>query len=697
MSGFHPPDNGGGGAALTTEDEGSPVGTAQSTFNFVGAGVTAASVGGVTTITIPGGSAGAGDVVGPASATDNAIVRYDATTGKLVQNSLVTIGDTGNIALPAAATVDGRDVSVDGTKLDGIAAGATANTASAATPQPIGTATVGVNAPYAREDHVHAIPAGHVTLAMQANLAQDQFIGRVTASTGVPETATITSAARTVLDDVTVAAMVDTLGGAASSGTGGIARVNSPTFTTPNIGTATGSITGNAATVTTNANLTGPITSVGNATTIADPELAAIAGLTSAADKVPYFTGSGTAALADLTAAGRAMTGAASATAQTALLDTVTSGAKGLAPASGGGTTNFLRADGTWAAPPGGGGSGDVVGPASATDNAVARFDTTTGKLIQNSAVTIDDSGNITTAGTVDGRDVSVDGTKLDTITVANIPTANEKAALVGTSGTATSGSNKLVDNADTRLTDARTPTGSAGGDLTGSTYPNPTIAASAVTNAKMANMAAHTFKGNNTAGASAPLDLTATQLTAELDTVTSAAKGLAPASGGGTTNFLRADGTWAAPSGGGSVATDTIWDAKGDLAAATGADAASRLAVGTNGQVLTADSTQSTGMRWATPSSGGGTTGVATLDFGAAPGTNFVQTVITGQAGILTGSHADAYLMAASTASHNAYEHAVVPIRVTTGDIVAGTGFTINAVTDWRLSGTFNVYWVWA
>jgi hypothetical protein len=40
-------------------------------------------------------------------------------------------------------------------------------------------------------------------------------------------------------------------------------------------------------------------------------------------------------------------------------------------------------------------GSGDVVGPASATDNAIARFDTTTGKLIQNSAVTIDDSGNM--------------------------------------------------------------------------------------------------------------------------------------------------------------------------------------------------------------------------------------------------------------------------------------------------------------
>lgn len=42
------------------------------------------------------------------------------------------------------------------------------------------------------------------------------------------------------------------------------------------------------------------------------------------------------------------------------------------------------------------GGSGDVVGPGSSTDNAIARFDGTTGKLIQDSSATIDDSGNIT-------------------------------------------------------------------------------------------------------------------------------------------------------------------------------------------------------------------------------------------------------------------------------------------------------------
>jgi ribosomal protein L14 len=37
-------------------------------------------------------------VVGPSSATDNAIARYDSTTGKLIQNSLLTISDSGDLA-----------------------------------------------------------------------------------------------------------------------------------------------------------------------------------------------------------------------------------------------------------------------------------------------------------------------------------------------------------------------------------------------------------------------------------------------------------------------------------------------------------------------------------------------------------------------------------------------------------------------
>jgi len=60
-------------------------------------------------------------------------------------------------------------------------------------------------------------------------------------------------------------------------------------------------------------------------------------------------------------------------------------------------------------------------------------------------------------------------------------------------------------------------------------------------------------------------------------------------------------DFTWAASAG----IPATILDAKGDLIAATAADTASRLAVGTNGQVLTADSTEATGLKWAGVSTG--------------------------------------------------------------------------------------------
>jgi hypothetical protein len=54
----------------------------------------------------------------------------------------------------------------------------------------------------------------------------------------------VTTAARTVLDDTTVSAMVDTLGGASATGTGGIVRANSPTLVAPALGTpASGTLT----------------------------------------------------------------------------------------------------------------------------------------------------------------------------------------------------------------------------------------------------------------------------------------------------------------------------------------------------------------------------------------------------------------------------------------------------------------------
>jgi hypothetical protein len=56
-----------------------------------------------------------GDVVGPASATDNAVARFDATTGKLIQNSVVLIGDTGSVTGVNALTAESLTVNNNAT------------------------------------------------------------------------------------------------------------------------------------------------------------------------------------------------------------------------------------------------------------------------------------------------------------------------------------------------------------------------------------------------------------------------------------------------------------------------------------------------------------------------------------------------------------------------------------------------------
>ena len=79
--------------------------------------------------------------------------------------------------------------------------------------------------------------------------------------------------------------------------------------------------------------------------------------------------------------------------------------------------------------------SGDVDGPSSSTDNAIARFDGTTGKVIQNSAATIADSTGDITAGKYNGLTVS---TTTGTLTIANGKTAtvNNTITLAGTDST---------------------------------------------------------------------------------------------------------------------------------------------------------------------------------------------------------------------------------------------------------------------
>lgn len=98
-----------------------------------------------------------------------------------------------------------------------------------------------------------------------------------------------------------------------------------------------------------------------------------------------------------------------------------------------------------------GGGSGDVVGPVSATDNAIARYDTTTGKLIKDSGITIADG----TSGTLSGTN-SGDQLMYGTIAVDGQPdldptgTGDTLNIVAGTNMTITTnpGTNELTFNA---------------------------------------------------------------------------------------------------------------------------------------------------------------------------------------------------------------------------------------------------------
>jgi hypothetical protein len=125
-------------------------------------------------------------------------------------------------------------------------------------------------------------------------------------------------------------------------------------------------------------------------------------------------------------------------------------------------------------------------------------------------------------------------------------------ADVAGLGALATAGVVSLTTQATGTLQAAQAP--ALGGDVTSAAGSlATTIASGAVTNAKMAPVSTGRIKGRVTAGTGQIEDLTGTQMTTLLDAFTAGAQGVAPASGGGTTAFLRADGIWAAPPAGGN------------------------------------------------------------------------------------------------------------------------------------------------
>jgi len=171
------------------------------------------------------------------------------------------------------------------------------------------------------------------------------------------------------------------------------------------------------------------------------------------------------------------------------------------------------------------------------------------GTGVNNGSKTITVGGNLITSGAF--------GTTLTSTATTNVtlPTTGTLATLAGTetftNKTISGASNTLTNIATTSLTGtlqaAQFP--ALTGDVTNSAGSlATTIASNAVTNAKLAQIATQTFKGRITAATGNVEDLTVTQATAMLDVFTSTLKGVTPASGGGTSNYLRADGTWTAP-----------------------------------------------------------------------------------------------------------------------------------------------------
>jgi len=140
---------------------------------------------------------------------------------------------------------------------------------------------------------------------------------------------------------------------------------------------------------------------------------------------------------------------------------------------------------------------------------------------------------------------------------------ATKIAALIGLSlndlsdvtiGTAAAGE-ILIYNATATAMENQAISGDAGLGSTGVL----TITSNAITTSKILDdnvtygkiqnvVANNVFLGNNSGAGGIVEELTATETTAILNTFTSALQGLVPASGGGTTNFLRADGTFAVP-----------------------------------------------------------------------------------------------------------------------------------------------------
>lgn len=87
---------------------------------------------------------------------------------------------------------------------------------------------------------------------------------------------------------------------------------------------------------------------------------------------------------------------------------------------------------------------------------------------------------------------------------------------------------------------------------------------------------------------------------------------------------------------------------------------------------------------------------GAAVLDYGTTS-EKAASVAVTSQTAIVAGSKVEAFVRLALTADHSIDEHMIENQKITAGNIVAGTGFTIyGEVTLGTARGLYNIDWVW-
>lgn len=282
----------------------------------------------------------------------------------------------------------------------------------------------------------------------------------------------------------------------------------------------------------------------------------------------------------------------------------------------------YAKYDGIFGGGGGGGGTGDVVGPSSATDNAVARFDGTTGKLIQNSVVIVDDSGNVTGVGTLNASGTATVGDLIDSgLTVSQL--------------VATDGSKKLISQATGNLTAAGTDgitIGNGSGAVIGSGSTISQHVADTTHNGYLSSTDWNTFNGKQGSGnyitaltgdvtASGPGSVAAT-LAATSNATLTTLSGLTTAASLATVGTVTS-GTWNATTiavnhgGTGQVTAAAAFNAlspittTGDIIYSPSGATSQRLAIGSTGNVLTVAGGVPT---WAPPATAGTVTTVSVV-----------------------------------------------------------------------------------